>query len=403
MKMKFLAAAVALLCAAPHAQAAVPEAFSPKAKELLTSSIRLAPSAHQVNVVYFLGNDNEPVPDYERRISELLLYLQQFYGKEMQRNGFGPRSFGLDMKENGHVNILLIRGSLPHTDYSYSVKGAEACLRDINAYFNEHPEQKKSRHTFIIMPTFYDERNNDKTPGGVPFFGYGRNCFALDYADFDIKHLGNDTPEGRLLTKWYGGFAHELGHGLNLPHNNGSCSQNAERGTALMNAGNYTFGLSPTYMTKATCAILDCSETFAENGNTTAFYPEPKPAPTMEDVSLVYGENAMELSFESRGDWAHVNAYLQDPPYAINQDYDAVAFTAETSLARCDGKRHVKLVFPYAEFASLRHENERQLEVFFIGKDGNGYRWKTLLNMNKLRARNGSDALGDQQPHYSAY
>ena len=40
----------------------------------------------------------------------------------------------------------------------------------------------------------------------------GRNCFALDYPAFDIKHLGQKTREGRLLTKWYGGMAHELGH-----------------------------------------------------------------------------------------------------------------------------------------------------------------------------------------------
>ena len=46
------------------------------------------------------------VPDYERRLSELLLYLQQFYGREMQRHSYGARSFCLDIKSPGRVNII---------------------------------------------------------------------------------------------------------------------------------------------------------------------------------------------------------------------------------------------------------------------------------------------------------
>lgn len=97
------------------------------------------------------------------------------------------------------------------------------------------------------------ERRQERpdNPGGVPFYGMGRYCFALDYPAFDIKHLGQPTKEGRLLTKWYGGLAHELGHGLNLPHNHQTTSDGKKYGTALMGAGNYTFGTSPTFLTPA--------------------------------------------------------------------------------------------------------------------------------------------------------
>ena len=54
--------------------------------DVLKDRIALKKTARQLNIVYFLGSDTEPVPDYERRLSELLLYLQQFYGKEMQRH-----------------------------------------------------------------------------------------------------------------------------------------------------------------------------------------------------------------------------------------------------------------------------------------------------------------------------
>ena len=86
-----------MMCSAAVAMTAMgatPEHFQPRAKELLADSIELEQNAHNLNVIYFTGNDMQPTPESERRISELLLYLQQYYGKEMDRNGFGKRSFG---------------------------------------------------------------------------------------------------------------------------------------------------------------------------------------------------------------------------------------------------------------------------------------------------------------------
>ena len=95
MHIRATLAAMCALGLAGTAMGAVPEHFQDRAKELLADSIELIPSEHQLNVIYFHGNDSKPVPDYERRISELLLYLQQYYGKEMARNGRGAHSFGL--------------------------------------------------------------------------------------------------------------------------------------------------------------------------------------------------------------------------------------------------------------------------------------------------------------------
>ena len=79
---------MSMICAAAlamNAAVAVPEHFQPRAKELLADSIELEKNAHNLNVVYFTGNDTEPTADHERRLSELLLYLQQYYGKEMEQ------------------------------------------------------------------------------------------------------------------------------------------------------------------------------------------------------------------------------------------------------------------------------------------------------------------------------
>lgn len=353
--------------------AGVPEHFSPEAKALLADAVPLQENEHKLNVIYFLGTDAEVVPGYERRLSELLLYLQQFYGKEMERNGYGRRSFGLPMKENGEVEIVVVRGKEAAAEYGYD-KGPGKCLNELAEYFAAHPEAKHSRHSFIIMPTFYNERYHDKNPGGVPFYGYGVNCFALDYADFDIKHLGKDTPEGRLLTKWYGGFAHELGHGLNLPHNNGPASMNALFGEPLMNAGNYTFGLQPTYLTPASCAVLDRSETFAVKGDKTSFYSDGLPVPEVREAKLRYENGALKLDFVCKGAFTNINAYVQEPPYQVNRDYDAVAFCTRIGEDRGDGFRQVTVTIARRELNELRSDVQR-LELYFIAVNGNRARW----------------------------
>lgn len=367
------------------AEGAAPEHFQPKAKELLADSIELEKNAHNLNVIYFVGNDMEPTADYERRISELLLYLQQYYGKEMVRNGFGNHSFGLERTENGNVNIILLRGKHPHKFYKYG-SGHGPCLKEINDWFAANPGKKQSQHSFIIMPTWQDEGYNDKNPGGVPFYGYGKDCFALDYTDFDIKHLGQPTKEGKLLTKWYGGFAHELGHGMNLPHNNGTVSMNKAFGTPLMGSGNYTFGMSPTYLTPASCAILANTEIFVPETNKTRFYTNEK-EPQVYNATFKRRGGTLELFLEVSADVVRVNAYVQDPPYAVNQDYDAVSFTCNTGTDK-NGKRVAGIIIPLNELSNLRHHKggEMELGLLFQTNDGSRFRWKIPFDLNKQAA-----------------
>lgn len=289
-------------------------------------SRQAATESPAVNIVYFLASDTEPVPGYEQRISDLLLYLQQFYGKEMERNGYGFRPFNLAMKAPGKVDIIVYKAKHPAHNYPYQ-GGYPKALGELNEYFAAHPGLKKSAHTLIIMPTWHDATYNDNNPGGVPFYGVGKNCFALDYPAFDIRHLGKNTPEGRLLTKWFGGLAHELGHGLNLPHNHQTASDGAKLGTPLMGSGNYTFGTSPTYLTPATCAILDRCEVFA-TAPSSPYYTGKAPV-IGDDVSVsVRGDTlTVKGSYSGENEVAAVNLYVQDPPYVVNRDYDSVSFT----------------------------------------------------------------------------
>ena len=388
-------ATIATMCAlglSGAAMGAVPEHFQPRAKELLADAIELEENEHQLNVIYFVGNDREPIADYERRISELLLYLQQYYGKEMARNGRGKRSFGLSLKENGEVLIHLVRGSKPHTAYAYGT-GHNPCLEEVNAYLDAVPGRRTGQHTFVIMPTHYDEQYNDLNPGGVPFYGLGTNCFALDYVHFDIQHLGQNTRKGRLLTKWYGGFAHELGHGLNLPHNLGTASDNAAMGTALMGAGNYTFGISPTYITEASARILAHSEPFAPKGTATQFYTLQTP-PTVVEARCKRVGDSLELYVVTSPEVVSTIAYLQDPPYVVNRDYDAVPFACTMSKL-AGGQTSAIVSIPLAELSELKNSRggELGLDVLMQTYEGSRFRWRITFDLNQLPA-DGSIDMG---------
>lgn len=333
--------------------------------DVLKDRIALKKTVQQLNVVYFLGSDTEPVPDYERRLSELLLYLQQFYGREMQRHGYGARSFGLDIKSPGRVNIIEYKAKNPATHYPYENGGGWKAAQELEEFFKANPDRKKSQHTLVIMPTWNDEKNGPDNPGGVPFYGMGRNCFALDYPAFDIKHLGQKTREGQLLTKWYGGLAHELGHGLNLPHNHQTASDGKKYGTALMGAGNYTFGTSPTFLTPASCALLDACEVFSVTP-AQKFY-EGRPEVEIKDTAISFKGDQILISgsYKSPQTVKALNVYVQDPPYAVNQDYDAVSFSQR--LGKKSGKFSIKI--DKKELDGLTN-NEFRISLMFILANG---------------------------------
>lgn len=379
------AAAVQPALPAPVA-AAVPQHFSDRAKELLADSLPLVPNAHQVNVVYFVPADMEPYADYERRLSELLLYLQQFYGREMTRNGYPNRSFGLNRTPNGNVEILLIRGKEPQAVYADSKeRGWEKEAKEVEEYFAAHPGTKKSNHTFFLAPVPAGADIEHGSPGGWAFHGDGTNCYAIDYPDFELKHIGHDNREGKLLTLWFGGFAHELGHGLNLPHNDATQPQKEYMGTALMANGNYTFGSKPTFMTRASCDILDRSETFAPAGDETKFYQD-HPYCEAKEVELSFDGNALHLKAQIWGA-AHANVYVQDAPYVINRDYDAVAFTAVLGAPEGEEEyRPAAAVMPLTDLAGLQDtgKGEQAVDLLLIREDGTRSRLRMVFDWSRV-------------------
>ncbi|MEV4886947.1 discoidin domain-containing protein [Chitinophaga ginsengisegetis] len=300
--------------------------LQPVADKTKSGLQNFVPSAYALNVVYFVPSDGDTIVNYRARLNGILQQGQRFYGKWMNYYGYGDRSFGLPLDSTGKVKITVVKGALPKTGYPYE-GGGNTAIGELNTWFAAHPAGKHSEHTLVIMPA--STYASDGNPGGVPFYGLGRWCFALDYAEMDTSYLGQNTTLGNRATKWIGGLMHELGHGLNLPHNKEKVSEAADpaKGTALMGSGNYTYGKSPTFLTAASAAILNNSQVF-RTSTATGIYGGGNTTINIIKASYTGGNIELKVKFSSTQTVNNVNVY-NDPEGG--NDYDAVPWVAAPS------------------------------------------------------------------------
>lgn len=279
-----------------------------------------AEGTHTLNVIYFIPGDNSVLPESHRRLSEILLNGQAFFKDWMEAYGFGSKSYKLMVdKEKGRVLITYIKGNKPAGFYPYEGGGSKI-IEEVNAYFNAHPSERKSDHYLIVTPVS-DQDNPD-----VPFYGLGRYCFALDYKDFDVKYLGENSKKGRDATKYIGGLLHELGHGLNLPHNKQRVSDenNSTRGTSLMGSGNYTYGSSPTFLTEASCAILNNCQIISSFPG--VFYGDVHLQ--LDSIHVAFEDGNIRLKGKISSDIPAKHVCVYNDPATDDADYDAVSWAA---------------------------------------------------------------------------
>ena len=316
-----------------------------------------AEGRYMLNVVYFIPSGDSDIAESHRRLSEILIDGQNFFRENMKSYGFGNKTYKMMLdKGKNRVKITYLKGENSAGYYPYEGGGSKI-INEVNAYFNENPSEKTSDHFLIITPVF-DIGNPD-----VPFYGMGRYCFALDYKDFDIKYLGENSKKGRNATKYVGGLLHELGHGLNLPHSKQrkSDDNNTARGTSLMSSGNYTYGSSPTFLSKASCAILNNCQVISDFPG--IFY---------EDVSLqldlinaVYEDGNIKINgkISSGNKVNHVCIY--NDPATDDADYDAVSWAVPVQ-----DNKIFEVVMPVNELFQTG-ETPYVLRLLFTCENGN--------------------------------
>ena len=278
---------------------------------------------YNLNIVYFIPKGSSNRVNSHKRLSEILLQGQEFYKKNMLSYGFGEKTFNLLVDaEKSRVKVIYIDGNHSASNYPYEGGGTKM-IEEIQAYFSSNSSEKTSDHTLVLTPV------SDPTNSDAPYYGLGKWCFATDYDDMDIKHLGGSSTLSTRATTYIGGLLHELGHGLNLPHNKEKVSDitDANKGTALMGAGNYTYGSTPTFLTEASCAILNNNQVFNKSDN--LFYTGV--FASIKTIQATYNGSNLNVSGTIETDVPVNYVGFYNDPADNNSDYDAVTWASPTN------------------------------------------------------------------------
>ena len=96
------------------------------------------------------------------------------------------------------------------------------------------------------------------------------------------------------------------------------------------------------------------------------------------------GEN-INISLRCEDDFC-VNAYIQDPGYAVNQDYDAVAFLMKCS-AKENGMQTCTARMPLTELQRLKNvrKGEQAIDLLFGRPNGSRFRTRIIFNWDSLK------------------
>ena len=253
-------------------------------------------NGEKLHLVYFHPGDTQPQKDYRERVSRIISDVREFYASEMARNGFSTPELPLDMA-NGRPVIHLVAGEQGSDAYTY--ENSTIVRRDIEAALQGKIDFASD--FILVFGGMCRKRGENNYLFHAPYYGDGRSnhqrglCYAADCELLDPENL-TDTKnfivfeehyykELRMtvakFNSWYlGGIAHELGHGLSLPHNGEWPEESAVRGRALMGHGNHSYrnavwgGGRGSFMTPATCARLAAHPLFTGSDRGRDIVPE---------------------------------------------------------------------------------------------------------------------------------
>ena len=317
---------------------------------------------YNLNVIYFVASDRQPNADYHDRISKILLNGQEFYRIWMQHWGYGDRTFGLlkdDIKKL--IKVTYIKGALQQSSYPYS-GGGQTMMAEINAYFAANPSEKKSDHYLVISAVNVTDPAAIQN-SGVPFYGLGRWCFALDYPGLNVDNLGAGGTIGSETSKWVGGMLHELGHGINLPHAGERVSERNDPafGTSLMGGGNTTYGKTPTFVAQSSCAILNNCQLFTKTDKT--FYGTSNTAVTKIYTNYTNGNIIISGKYTS-------DVPVDDITFYHRPTNNAGGYTAMTWVSKPLTTDSFYMSMPVSEFFE-KGNTEYEFSIVLNLRNGN--------------------------------
>ena len=144
-----------------------------------------------VQLIYFRPSDIPPSPDVDAEINAMIKKAQRFFADEMERHGYGRKTFQFEADVNRNVVVHHVNGKFPIADYENS---NYAWVQEIREQINIPNES---------IPVYMIER--------------GQERITVSWG------CGEGGRSGAHIYCWtWDTVAHELGHAFHLPHDHRS-------------------------------------------------------------------------------------------------------------------------------------------------------------------------------------
>ena len=166
-----------------------------------------------VKLIYFLPRGNTPQPDIDMKFDEVLKGSQKFYADEMERHGFGRKTFNFETDTRGNAVVNHVNGRF--RDAHYLTEPWVKVWDEIEERFD------RSQSIYLVAIELSGESNlcgigGDHGGLGGDLMMYASSCFNI------------------LIT------SHELGHAFGLEHD-------FHNNAYTMSSGPYDDELSPCH------------------------------------------------------------------------------------------------------------------------------------------------------------
>ena len=145
-----------------------------------------------VRIIYFIPKDRTPQPDIAAKLDAQLKDVQQYYADQMEKQGFGRKTFQIETDPNGKVVVHRVNGKFEGQHY----------LEDTHISVNEEVANGFELSENIYYIVVANKRVNNVCGVGHPY-----------------NHVHIAATEQCISGEW--GFyvaAHELGHAFGLEH-----------------------------------------------------------------------------------------------------------------------------------------------------------------------------------------
>ena len=260
-------------------------AFSPDGRSLVSGGddetlriwdvtpYRAIPEEDMVRIIYFLPRNRRVQTDMWTKLNTLIRDVQDFYADQMERNGFGRKTFTFETDENGETLIYRVDGQF--TDWHYHSETHDKVYAEVASQFD------MEKHIYLIVVDIsseaIDEKNTCGVGGGYWFKGESSLRTRGGYAVIPASGRCFDGEGGTSVT------AHEIGHAFGLEHD-------FRDDTYIM-----SYGPAPDRLSQCAAGWLDASRFF--NTDQTAFN-EPTTIQMLTPGSYPSNAENLTLRFE---------------------------------------------------------------------------------------------------------